>query len=211
MNAAFLLVTTAWLAGSGPAPSHGVIQTSCCGGGHAAVASSGCGGGCGSSWESADCCKPGLIQRLRDKIFRRDCGGCDTCATAHTSCGDCCEREGLLSRLRGMFHRTKCTDPCADTCGGGCNGCGSVSHVPAHVAPGHVVPGGAVPGQMPRAPDKPEPLPAPKGGEPAARPLPKPAGDTVRVIPPQPVAAPVLEVTPTTAPKAVTPGARSPF
>jgi hypothetical protein len=38
------------------------------------------------------------------------------CAPVIIYCKDCCEREGLLSRLRDGFHRSRCDDSCAPAC-----------------------------------------------------------------------------------------------
>jgi hypothetical protein len=134
VNAAFLLVTTAWFAGADANPTKPpekiknppVTNTAplatggSCGGGD-------CGGDCGC--DACDECGHGLRHKLRG-LFRRhndcDCGcetsccapapapscGCDTCDTG-------CGRHSLLSKLRGRFHRH---GDCCDTCG--CDGAG---------------------------------------------------------------------------------------
>ena len=133
MNAAFLLVTTAWFAGADPAPATPATP-------HAgAVASTpvgGCcgGAGCADSCGCCDCCcsKPGLLQRL----FARRCNSCDCCNTCCDSCAttnccgcdsccDCCGKPGFFHRLRARHNC--CCNSCCDSCCG--DGCGS------HVAP----------------------------------------------------------------------------
>jgi hypothetical protein len=106
VNAAFLLVATAWATGADAAPTPAAPTVaapvaaapiasapggSCCGGG------GGCGGGCGSSC-------------------------CDTC------CNECCCKPSLFERLSARFRKSSCCD-CCDTCGSGCGstcgGCGT--------------------------------------------------------------------------------------
>lgn len=132
MNAAFLLVTTAWFAGADPAPATsaaphaGAVASTpvgggCCGG------SSGCANSCCDCCDS--CCKPSLLQRLRARRCCQTncCECCDTCATTSSSCCnnvscgctsscDCCCKPGLLQRLRAR--RSCCCDSCCDSCCG---------------------------------------------------------------------------------------------
>src|SRR5207245_1875355 len=80
VNAAFLLVTTAWLAGADPpAPSAATVDPP------AATASwccdAGCKGACGSS---CDTCRRGLFSRLRDWFHSRHC--CE-----NTCCDSACD------------------------------------------------------------------------------------------------------------------------
>jgi hypothetical protein len=151
VNAAFMLVATAWFAGADannqpekinppktpanvvapttvPAPMEG---SSCCGG---------CGSSCDSGCDSCDSCgSGGFFGRLRGMFRRHSSCGCDSgcesnCCTPVSvpvscgcdSCGDsCCDGggHGFFSRLRGRFHRSSCCDTC-DTCGGSYGGCG---------------------------------------------------------------------------------------
>ncbi len=130
MNAAFLLVTTAWLAGAdqpaAPAATADppAATASCCGGG--------CGGGCGH----------GFLDRLRGLFQHGDC--CETsCKTScakeckpacptkcvkeckpvcEKSCCDSC-RPRLFEKLRGLFHRDCCDSGCKGSCGSCCDTC----------------------------------------------------------------------------------------
>ena len=128
VNAAFLLVTTAWLAGAGD----------CCGGSAPVVSS--CGSCCTSSCNSC-CdtgCSAGLLERLRARFHQNDC--CNTCNDCCNTCNDCCEKPGLLDRLRARFHND-CCDSCCDSCGSSC--CGSTA-APA-AAPAKEMPKGETP------------------------------------------------------------------
>ncbi|MBI3411431.1 MAG: hypothetical protein HY040_24145 [Planctomycetes bacterium] len=153
MNAAFLLVTTAWLAGDVPAGS------GCC---------NTCDSCCGDSWGHR------LRDRLRGMFNRGDCCGstCDSCcgstsrwhgwSSGHScghgcghsnscctpSCDPCCGSGGnLLGRLRGMFNRHGHGD-CCDSC------CGGTSVAPKA---GEVIP------------TPPKKMPSPSGKEPPAK------------------------------------------
>lgn len=110
VNAAFLLVTTAWFAGADPAPaataapaatsagavsstpltgavSSGALGTSgCCGG---AYSGGGYGGGCGCQNEC--CCRQSCLQRLKARFHNNCC--CETCNTCGGNLGGnvgCC-------------------------------------------------------------------------------------------------------------------------
>ena len=106
MNAAFLLVTSAWLAG-GDAPAAAPPATAAppAAAAPAPVYSSapsagyGC-GGCSSCNTGCGCEeKEGLFAKLRARFA----GGCG-CGEKASSCGcGCEEKEGLLSKLRGKF------------------------------------------------------------------------------------------------------------
>ena len=91
MNTAFLLMSTAWIAGSDPAGCAGCASP-------APVAAS-C-DSCGTS-------SPGLFSRLKGKL---SCGAaCGTpLFTAPAACDSCgtSSSPGLLSRLKGRFHRS---------------------------------------------------------------------------------------------------------
>ena len=162
MNAAFLLVTSAWLAGQAPPPPArpapppppptAVASSACC--------DTGCDSGCGGH---------GLFARLRELFHRHDCCE-DTCHPApppppppvkHDCCDDCGCRPRLLDRLRALFHH----DDCCDTCGtAGPHGAG---------APGPA----------------PEPIRAPKSAEPPKE-MPKGSTSGAGVLRPQPALAP---------------------
>ncbi len=126
MNAAFLLVTSAWLAGGDappaapPAPPAAVTtapvvssapSAGCAGGGCGGCSS--CDSGCGCGCEEHE----GLFAKLKAKFARGGCGceaapscGCE----AAPSCG-CEEKEGFLSRLKN-----KCKGWGSSSCGCGC-------------------------------------------------------------------------------------------
>ena len=88
MNAAFLLLTTAWLAGAdapaGTAPAP------------AAPTAGYCGGGCGSCCNTCcDCCceKESCLQKLMKRFHHKDC--CDCCCDY--GCGGCGGGEPLTA------------------------------------------------------------------------------------------------------------------
>ena len=116
MNTAFVLVTTAWLAGADaqtpeakPAPPPPP----------APVAASGC---CDSGCDS--CGGHRLFGKLRGMFRRNDC--CDSCDSgghghrwAQRDCCDSCDDgcgfcDRLKARLRGLFHRDCCETSCCD-------------------------------------------------------------------------------------------------
>lgn len=124
MNAALMMLTSAWMAGAdavpaapAPVPQHGqpvIVQ---------APANSSC-GGCATACDS--CCdrgRRGLFGRLRAWINRRgsDCceNNCKPAKVEHCkpapSCDSGCDsgRGGLFSRLR---HRSRKSDCCESTC-----------------------------------------------------------------------------------------------
>jgi hypothetical protein len=131
VNAAFLLVTSAWLAGgdaaaAAPAATAAPIVSS--------ASCSSCGGssncGCNSCDSGCGCEKEGFFARLRAKFSRGGECGCEQasscgCAAAAPSCG--CEKEGFFSRLKGRFHReSECGCGCAAPVQSSC-GCASTS------------------------------------------------------------------------------------
>jgi hypothetical protein len=178
VNAAFLMLTTAWLAGADaaptpPAPPAPVVS---------APIGGGCGGGCGCATDA--CCeKPKLLDRIKAKFHKNDCGcGCEaptccapkpvccpapkpvccpapkpvccapapTCCHAAPTCGCGCEepRVKLLDKIKAKFHKNEC---CESSCGcGGC-GCGGAisTGAPAEAIPTKPAPGGA---PMPKPP-----------------------------------------------------------
>jgi hypothetical protein len=167
VNAAFVLVTAAWLAGQNAPPEATKPAAPTTGSaaapakiapaypGPAAAGYHGC--GCSSCCD--DCCdKPSWRDRMRG-WFHRDscCDECDSCGGhghawgghhdcgCASSCNDCCEKPSLRDRMRGWFHRDSCCDECS-----GCSSCGAA---PAVAAPGH-----AAPEQLKTAPS-----PLPKG------------------------------------------------
>lgn len=131
MNAAFLLVTTAWLAGdvppaagapvAAPAPAAAPIS--------APVTSAPIGGSCGGSCGAADCgcCQSeGFLGRCKHRLsglFNRGSScGCDSCGSSCNTCNTCnscdsgCGRgHGGLFGGRGHGHQSSCG--CDDGCG----------------------------------------------------------------------------------------------
>lgn len=177
MNTAFLMLTSAWLAGADPVPAAQpaapIVASSSC---------NGCGGGCNSGCGNTGCCeeakKPGLFARLCAGKKHDDCG-CDSCNTCEkaprykepkckeprapkckapkaescNTCEDSCgKKPGLFARLCGKKH-----DDCG--CGGdsGC-GCGSASAGYGYNGGGSM--------SMPVGTPAPETAPAPKNGAP---------------------------------------------
>jgi len=121
VNAAFLLVTSAWLAGGDAAAAAPVAATA------APIVSSApcssCGssssyGGCSSCDSGCGCEKEGFFAKLRAKFARGGDCGCEKaptcgCAAAAPACG--CEKEGFFSRLKGHMHwgSSECGCGCA--------------------------------------------------------------------------------------------------
>ncbi len=120
MNAAFLLVTTAWIAGADaaappakptPQPAAPVYS----------VGTGGCtGGGCGGCDSCGDCgCDSGhgggLFSKLKARLHRSDDCGCDSGCGGHGG--------GLLSRFKGFGHKNDCDTGCG--CGSSCDSCDS--------------------------------------------------------------------------------------
>jgi hypothetical protein len=177
VNAAFLLVTSAWLAGGQTAappppapmaPAAPYVAT-------AAAPSGGC--GCGSTCGCNDCEKPGFLERMRGRFHKdKDCGCApattQSCAPAPVyhaapcaSCGstcDSCEHAGFLDRLRARFHRDN--DCGCNSCGApACSSCGAAPLPPAKV--GEPIKGPAEgPKKLPEG-DKPKETSSPKNLE----------------------------------------------
>lgn len=123
MHAAFLMMTTAWLAAD-PAPAAAPAAP-------APAASACCGGSCGSGCNT--CCEPCCEkEHFLKKCFKRfhhknDCGCCEAapccgtaCVTAASCCdpcNTCCEKEHFLKRCFKRFHHNDCCEPCCQpTC-----------------------------------------------------------------------------------------------
>ena len=97
MNAAFLLLTTAWVAGADAAPAAAPAVTST------------------SSCDSACCDKPSLLDKLRAK-FAKDC--CDApkceapkvvkCEKKADACDPC--KVSILDKLRAKMHKNDCCE-----------------------------------------------------------------------------------------------------
>jgi len=144
VNAAFLLVTTAWFAGDTgmPAPSAGAC--------------------CGTPVEACGCAsKPKLFEKLCGSFkHKSSCDTCSTCAAPAPKCAppapvcapapcDTCGKSGhgLLNRLKSGHHQSTCCDSCATST---CSSCGSA---PAY--------GGAEPKGAESIPSAPKKMPNP--------------------------------------------------
>lgn len=136
MNAAFLLVTTAWMAGDTAAAAPAPAAADC--------------GACSScATDACGCQGHKLLGKLQGVFKRKDsCGSCDTCSApkCHTprihrehkcapACDTCdnCGRGGpkLLEKLRGAFHHDRGCG-CDNGCGAGCadGACGGSTVMP---------------------------------------------------------------------------------
>lgn len=195
MTAAYLLMTSAWMAGAdpvppaaSPAPAPMPVPV------HAVPAA---GPGCGACPAPAPACddscggKPGLLDKLRAKFAgMRSKGGCDCTpcgtplfskpvfagfTTAASDCGDSCGKPSLLDKLRAKFKR-------GDSCGcpsAGCETSGCTTSYAAPLAgcalpapPPAAVPSAAPPAQPPQTMPKPEAAPAPVEKKSSLRPVP---------------------------------------
>jgi hypothetical protein len=172
VNAAYLMLTTAWLAGADPAPAPAAPAAPVV----SAPIGGGCGGGCGCATDA--CCeKEGFFAKLKAKFHKNDCGcGCEQaptccapkpvccpapkpvccpapaptcCHAAPVSCGcDEC-KPSLCERIKAKFKKSKdcgCDSGCGgcSTCGGGVIGGAPAEAIPAKPAPG------AAPQAMPK-------------------------------------------------------------
>ena len=131
MNTAFLLMSTALIAGSDPAGCAGCV-------GPVPVAAA-----CDSCGPSAS---PGLFSRLRGKL---GCGAaCGTPVYSAPACGDCggSSSPGLLTRLKARLQHSKgdCGSPCAappcDAAPCASGDCGAAGGYASPAAPGVVMP-----------------------------------------------------------------------
>ena len=166
MNAAFLMLTSAWMAGADvevtPAPvslTSGVVSTG------SSCSTGSCGGGCATACDDPCASKPGLFSRLKGKMsFGHK--SCDTCAPAPapvvvphhvhapaaSTCDDGCSKPGLFSRLKGSFGKKSCGTGCetaAPCCGtaavvGGCSTGSCASGISQY--PGAITTPGQYPG-----------------------------------------------------------------
>lgn len=131
MNAAFVFVTSAWLAGQAAAPPPAApkapppppaVATA------PAACGASCGGDCNACCDSCGdgCGKGGLFGRFRG-LFNKG-GGCDS----GCGCDDGCGKGHMGGRLRGLFHKggdcceAGCGTTCAASscCDSGCDSCG---------------------------------------------------------------------------------------
>jgi hypothetical protein len=229
VNAAFLLVTTAWLAGADAAPQAPAQQAptqqaptqqaptqqgpvissapySHGGGGGYGYNGGGYGyngGSCGcSSCGCADtCCEEheSFLHRCFSR-FHHTSDCCDTCNTCASSCDCGCEHESFLHRCFSRFHHTS---DCCDTCDT-CSSCGCAN---GSCGGGGMygAPGVATPVTKPAG----ESIPAPKNGD-MGKPM--PSGDGAKKVgqaQPAPLAAPAIDLAPA-APK-LADGEKSPY
>ena len=129
VNAAFLLVTTAWLSGADAAPDAKPAAP-------APMAAP-----CASCGDCNSCDGHKLKDKLRGWFHREDCAcekPCDTCGhahakiTAHSDCGcktcaDTCNECSFSDRLKAKFNSWRHRDCGCDSGCGGCSGCGSAA------------------------------------------------------------------------------------
>jgi hypothetical protein len=127
VNAAFLLVTTAWLAGADAAPpaaapaapaAPAVAPAAPC----SSCANGSCGSTCSSGCCNTCCEKEHFLKRLMGHFHHKDecCDTCNTCNTCDTCDSGCGGHGGFLKGLLSKFHhKDECCDTC-NTCGGSC-------------------------------------------------------------------------------------------
>jgi hypothetical protein len=128
VNAAYLVLTTAWLAGDAPAapappPAAPVVS---------APAGGGCGGGCGSAVDN--CCdsgRQGFCARLKAKFHRSNDCGCEqaapTCAPVKQHCAPapaptCCEAPARKHHHHKRDNCNTCEAAPVNDCGCGKEG-----------------------------------------------------------------------------------------
>jgi hypothetical protein len=156
VNAAFLIMSTAALAGADPAPvapapaAPIVISGAGCSNCGTPVYTSGCGG-----------CKPSLFDKIKSKFGSRSHGcGCAPAPVAATcnTCNPCTStasyRPNLLDKVKGHWASKKCGPSCTSTCdpcATGVSGCATPlpPGAPA-VPPGGTVPPKEMPKEMPK-------------------------------------------------------------
>jgi hypothetical protein len=155
VNAAFLLVTSAWLAGGDTPPPAAKPATPAP---IAAPATSTWSGGCGCTTGCEE--KPSFFERLKARFAKHKCEecGCGATTTVTSSCGcapktecGCGPKFSFGDKLKGLFH--KHSEEC------GCSTCGS----PAVVTPAVTSPAPTMDKKLPAGP--PEKITAPKAKE----------------------------------------------
>jgi hypothetical protein len=194
VNAAYLMLTTAWLAGADPAPAAvaappvaGPVVSAPIGGG----CGGGCNSGCGCAAETSCCERESKWAKIKAKFKKHSGCGCEeSCAAPvqHTCCPapapTCCqaapvssgcgceESKGkqLWGKLKGKFkkHGGDCG------CESSCNSCGSSSGCGCGGS-GGVINGGVISGPTGAPPA--EAIPARPA--PGAAPMPKPMGSVM--------------------------------
>ncbi|HKI30371.1 MAG TPA: hypothetical protein VKA46_00670 [Gemmataceae bacterium] len=225
MNAAFLLMTTAWIAGADnvampatPAAPVYSVGTGGCGPGGCGPGGCGIGGcGIGACGACGGCCdtysgeSEGFFSKLKARFhhtsYETDCGCCGGCGSPCDTC-DTGHGGGLLDKLRGLFHHSSYEADCG-CCDGGCGpvyGNGSVVGGPGGaISP---IPSGSMPKAEPLGPpkelkklpngdEKKEPTKEKKDPEKEKKdPEKEKKNGNVQLIP-QPVDAPELDIAPT--------------
>ncbi len=153
MNAAFLIMSSAALAGADPAPpAHPPAAPM--------VVS---GAGCNNCGAPAGCCdkKPGLLDRIKSRLGgigkkAHDCGCAPAPApcAAPAPCNTCgaADRPNLFDKLKSRWGSKK------SNCGPTCDPCGA-----AHLTPPPATGGTTPPTEMPKPKDE-KPKETPKGG-----------------------------------------------
>lgn len=165
MNAAFLLMSSAALAGADPAPAASVAP---------AVISTGHGcTNCGSP--ATTCCpKTGLLDKIKARLGSwkhksDDCGCAPAPAPAcHTCPKSVADRPNLLDKLKARLGSKK---SCG--CAPACDPCATAPAHDAHPAPPG---GGTAPKEMPKPKEPPKVDPKPKGNVAIPAPLPPVTG-----------------------------------
>ncbi len=179
MNAAFLLMSTAALAGADPAPPTPAPAPAA----PAVVSGSGC-SNCGAPpVYTGGCCEPkmGLLDKLKSRMggFGKKSCGCApapvSCAPAPCStCSSVANRPNLFDTLKSrMGSKKHCGGHTG--CGPTCDTCGATHLMPPTGAP--VPPTGTPPKEMPKtdAPKTEAPKEMPKGGSTSSIPQPLPS------------------------------------
>ncbi len=171
MNAAFLLLTSAWLAGADPvaAPVIAPAPGACCGGA--------C--GCCDTCDPCCCEKESCWARFCRRFRHHDC--CDSCETKCCEpkccapkccepkccapkccepkcCEPCCEKESWWTRFCNRCRHHDCCNTC-DTCCDTCGGHGTIAPMPAAPV---MPPAPGAPGAAPAPGPKAEPIAPPK-------------------------------------------------
>lgn len=160
MNAAFLLMSTAALAGADPVPAP-----------PAAPAVISTGHGCNNCAPATCCEKAGLLDKIKARLGSlkhksRDCGCAPAPAPApcHTCAKGIADRPNLFDKLKARWGSHK-----ACGCAPACDPCASA---PAPAPAG----GGTAPKEMPKPKDTPKVDPKPKGNVAIPAPLPPVTG-----------------------------------
>ena len=169
MNAAFLIMSSAALAGADPAPAAPAAPAA-----PIVVSGTGC-TNCGAPAYTSGCCgsKPSILDKIKSKIGSRSHGcGCAPVADPCNTCNPCStasSRPNLLDNLKAKWASKKHCGPSCDPCGTAVTGC--ASPLPPGAAPA------APPSTGTTAPPKEMPKETPKaktGGNVSSIPQPLP-------------------------------------